>query len=240
MKNLIFSFLIEGKDYKSLARATAVCREWKDLAGTPMLWRGYDLRISSKDIEEDIVKMLAVSRYTSIILEDDFNDIEQLKPVLANLATGQAKHITSLELYRQDVSCFRKQDKLKMVARALAGLVRIRLDETSLDIMQVEAICMEIDNRISEGTCRLEELFFSTGTNLSYLKPRQLAKIAGILRKLDFSCTFLTSGQIEAILHSILRSNNVEVLKLAFNAMCDVRILSKVIWRQEFSSQVFA
>ena len=119
------------------------------------------------------------------------------------------------------------QDWASKLAAAVANVVKVKLMETKLTILQTKAIF----KRLCEDDKRIEDLDIMFN-NLSHLEPDQLATAATKLVRLNLGWTKLDKRQVRCIFERLdERKNNLTELKLSgidLSAL-DSRLLTSVV-----------
>ena len=119
------------------------------------------------------------------------------------------------------------QERASELGAAVANVVKVKLMETKLTILQTKAIF----KRLCEDGKRIEDLDIMFN-NLSHLDPDQLAKAATKLVRLNLGWTKLDKRQVRCIFERLdERKNNLRELKMSgvdLSAL-DSRLLTSVV-----------
>ena len=128
------------------------------------------------------------------------------------------------------------QERASELGEAVANVVKVKLMETKLTILQTKAIF----KRLCEDDKRIEDLDIMFN-NLSHLEPDQLATAATKLVRLNLGWTKLNKRQVEWLFERLdERKNNLTELKLSgidLSAL-DSRLLACVVIRAEKSKSL--
>ena len=119
------------------------------------------------------------------------------------------------------------QERASELGAAVANVVKVKLMETKLTILQTKAIF----KRLCEDGKRIEDLDIMFN-NLSHLDPDQLAKAATKLVRLNLGWTKLDKRQVRCLFERLdERKNNLRELKMSgvdLSAL-DSRLLTSVV-----------
>ena len=248
------SICVVDQDYRSLATAALVCREWRELANDLILWMDMVLKIRGSSAGlggvrswRMIKRLWTMSRYSKVsrlVLRGVVFKRKMMKrlwrQVTARIRLGS---ISNLACVGQSFTSIKTEEERSELFGAMARLNHLLIDtnyqddENTLNDEQKTALFQEMERAIQQGSCKLETLIIGS-TNLSSLPLSTLAVVPPNLINLNIAMAILTKEQLDVLIPALISSSSLKHLNIENSDLkfVDPKLLAKLVHK---TKQIF-